>query len=331
MVKSLFLLLLGLFLLACQPQATDQKVAEKSLIDLGGEKQYVEITGASSKKPVLLFIHGGPGWPQTPLLRYFNADLCKDFIVATWDQRGCGLSYQHNQEAKNISLEQIIKDAHELTQLLKQKFKQDKIFLMGYSWGSIVGINLVELYPEDYEAYIGAGQVVNLQSSLQITRDWLRQQAAKTDDQSTLNALKALEKPGACKSDFDCFFQQYPFVEKYRGAVYDTSILSKVNKALVAYPDYKDYDWDKGFQYSVKFLEKDLFNTHIQQIRELKVPVYFLLGRHDWSVPSVLAEAFLKTLKAPHKEVIWFENSAHELLEEEAPKINAVLSKKLLN
>jgi pimeloyl-ACP methyl ester carboxylesterase len=321
---------MGLFFLACQPKEADKKVEEKSLIDLGGEKQYVEIIGTSSKKPVLLFIHGGPGWPQTPLLRYFNADLCKDFIVATWDQRGCGLSYQHNPKAKNISLEQITQDAHELTKLLKQKFKQDKIFLMGYSWGSMVGIKLVERYPEDYQAYIGAGQVVNLKKSLQVTRQWLREQASNANDSVTLKGLMALEEPGACKSEFDCFFQQYQFVEKYRGAVYDTCIVAKVNEALISYPDYKDYDWNKGFDYSVKFLEKDLFNPFIDEIKELKVPVYFFLGRHDWNVPSVLAADFLKTLKAPYKEVVWFENSAHELLEEEAEKVNELLVKKLI-
>ena len=75
-------------------------VDEKSFIELGGEKQYVEITGVSSKNPVLLFLHGGPGWPQTPHLRYFNSDLTKSLILVAWEQSGCGKSYMNNPQPK---------------------------------------------------------------------------------------------------------------------------------------------------------------------------------------------------------------------------------------
>ena len=330
MTKSIFSLVLSLFILSCQPQTTDQKVAEKSLIDLGGEKQYVEITGTSSKKPVMLFIHGGPGWPQTPQLRYFNADLTKDFTLATWDQRGSGLSYQNNPKAQNLSLEQIIQDAHQLTQLLKKQFKQEKIYLVGYSWGSMVGLLLAERYPEDYHAYVGVAQVINLREAVQVSREWIKQQAKTNQDQATLDALAQLDKPEFCNSDLACFFQQQQLLEKYHGAVFDTTVIQKLEKAMTQYPDYRQYDWSKGFDYSIQQLEKDLFGTDLTKVKALTIPVYFLLGRHDWNVPSVLAEAFLNKLKAPHKEIVWFENSAHELLEEEADKFNAVLTNKLL-
>lgn len=328
------LLLLGMGSFACQPASTHKKastkVEERVLIQLGGEKQYVEITGASNQNPVLLFIHGGPGWPQTPQLRYFSADLSKSFILTTWDQRGSGLSFQNNSNPKNLSLQQIIQDAHELTLLLKQKFKQDKIYLVGYSWGSLVGMLLAERFPEDYHAYIGLAQVINLRSAVQTSRKWIAEQATANHDQVALNTLAQLNKPGFCQSELDCFFQQQELLNKYHGAVYDTTVLAKLEKAMTQYPDYQKYDWEKGFQFSIQHLEKDLFATNLEKVKELKVPVYFLLGRHDWNVPSVLAEAFLKKLKAPHKEIIWFENSAHELLEEEAGKFNTTLVEKLL-
>ncbi|MEM6317995.1 MAG: hypothetical protein AAF960_10015 [Bacteroidota bacterium] len=96
-------------------------IDEKIFVELGGEEQYVEITGASPEFPVLLFLHGGPGWPQTPHIRYFNADLVKELIVVSWDQSGCGQSYLKNPNPKELSVESLVRDAHELTQYLKKK------------------------------------------------------------------------------------------------------------------------------------------------------------------------------------------------------------------
>src|SRR5688572_22957634 len=118
-MRLLAIALLTACLAACQNQSAS--VNEKSFIALGGEKQYVEITGTSSENPVLLFIHGGPGWPQTPHLRYFNADLAKSTILVAWEQSGCGKSLKENPNPAKVSLDQMVSDAHELTQILKKK------------------------------------------------------------------------------------------------------------------------------------------------------------------------------------------------------------------
>ena len=113
----------------------------------------------------MLFLHGGPGWPQTPHPMYFNADLTKSLTLVAWEQAGCGKSYMHNPTPKNLNIEQLIRDAHELTQVLKKKFDQDKIYLAGFSWGSILGLQLVNKYPEDYAAYFGISQVIDMNKS----------------------------------------------------------------------------------------------------------------------------------------------------------------------
>jgi pimeloyl-ACP methyl ester carboxylesterase len=306
-------------------------VEEKGLISLGGTKQYVEISGLSDKNPVLLFIHGGPGWPQTPMLRYFNADLTKTFIVATWDQRGCGLSFLNDSLAQNVTLDQMVADGHELTQLLKNKFEKQKIFLAGFSWGSVIGLTLAHQYPEDYIAYIGISQVVNLKQGMEITQKWLFEKATEKKDFATLGILKGLREGdrSICISPLDCFTKQYELVAQYRGAVYNPRSDTAVASAMAHYVDYKNYDWNKGFYYSARLLEKDMFSVDFSNISRIDIPVYFISGRHDWNVPSVLAETLFKNIQAPHKEMIWFEQSGHGPLEEEPEKFNNILVEKL--
>ncbi len=337
-VPVLFSLLL---LLACNNQPNKQNadtdlpakpVEEKLLMDIGGAKQYVEITGESDKNPVLLFIHGGPGWPQTPQLRYFNAGLTKSFIVATWDQRGCGKSYLNDSMAQNLTLNQMVADAYELTQILKEKFKQKKIFLAGFSWGSCIGFTLAQKHPQDYIAYTGISQVINMKQAMEVTQQWLGERARKKNDAATLKILKSLGQRDSslCNNPLDCFMKQYELVSKYGGAVFNPRSDTAVEKAMTQYADYKNYDWNKGFFYSARRLEKDLFSADFSTITRIDIPVYFIAGRHDWNVPAVLAEAFLKKLQAPYKEMIWFENSGHGPLEEEPEKFNAVMIEKLL-
>lgn len=312
--------------------STTIKVEEKSLMNLGGEKQYVEITSESNKNPVLLFIHGGPGWPQTPQLRYFNSDLTKIFTLATWDQRGCGKSYLNDSIAQNLTLDQIVSDAHELTQFLKEKFKQKKIFLVGFSWGSNVGLTLAQKYPEDYIAYVGISQVINIKQGMEVTQKWLGERAKQKNDTVTLKVLKSLRQGDSslCMNPLDCFMKQYELVIKYNGAVFNPKSDQEVEKAMTKYDDYKKYDWNKGFFYSASRLEKDVFSADFSNVTKLDIPVYFIAGRHDWNVPAILVEGFVNKLEAPHKEIIWFENSGHGPLEEEPRKFNRVMIEKLI-
>lgn len=327
----IFLILLSL-LLTCTNRQPVKKVEEKSLLNLGSEKQYVEITGVSDKNPVLLFIHGGPGWPQTPQLRYFNSGLTKSFILVTWDQRGCGKSYLHDSTASNLTLDQIVADAHELTQFLKEKFKQQKIFLVGFSWGSAVGLTLAKKYPGDYLAYTGISQVINMKQGMEVTQEWLAERAKEKNDTATLKILKRLNQKDSslCNNPLDCFMKQYELLAKYNGAVFNAKNNQEVEKAMIRYDDYKNYDWNKGFLYSARLLEKDLFSTDFSTVKQIDIPVYFIAGRHDWNVPAVLVEKFVNNLAAPHKEIIWFENSGHGPLEEEPEKFNRTIIEKLV-
>lgn len=329
MMRYITIAISFLVLVSCNHEtnksSAQELIKEKTFLDLGGELQYVEITGTDRNNPILLFIHGGPGWPQTPQLRYYNSELAHKYTLVIWEQRGAGNSYKKNPEPKNLNLKQIIKDGHQLTEWLKEKYNQEKIYLAGYSWGSLVGVNMVKDNPENYNAYIGIAQIVNMNKGIEITQNWLRQEAKNANDSKALESLDSLSNLSFYKNDLDRFFKQWLLLNKYKGATFNKEAEIETEKAMSNYEDYKDYDWFKVWEISANKMQEDMFGSHIQNIKKLEVPTFLLQGRHDWNIPSTLAEEWLKKLSCPKKKLYWFEKSGHGPLEEEPQKFNETI------
>lgn len=336
-MKNILKFLVLILLIGCQNREkrntqirTDENiniVQEKTFVKLGGEEQYVEMTGASDQLPVLLFLHGGPGWPQTPHLRYFNADLTEEMVLISWDQAGCGQSYQKNPNPQNLTTESLVNDAHELTQYLKKKFNKEKIFLLGFSYGSVIGLQLAEKYPEDYYAYIGVSQIINAQENWDISMQWLKEQAQLKQDTAVLKQLDLIEQKdtSVCKTLLECFLSKYWLLVQYNGAIHNPEIAKEIEKAEHFYDDYKDYDWFEAFNHTNSRLGDKAFDADISGIKSVEIPVIMMSGRHDWNLPGIVSERFLKNLEAPQKKYIWFEQSGHEPPEEEPEKFNKII------
>lgn len=329
MIKLLAFLVVASILGSCHsiddPYPDGAEITDKQFVTLGGVEQYVEIKSSSASNPVLLFIHGGPAWPQTPQLRYFNDELSEHYSLVIWEQRGAGKSFEKDSIPNILSLDQIVKDGHELTNWLKAKFNTKQIFLAGYSWGSLVGVELANQYPQDYIAYIGIAQLINMDIGMKISRTWLREQATLHNDTIAISQIDSLEIAENYDDKLDRFFKQWLLLNKYNGAVYLTESEAKVEKAMAYYKDYRDYDWFAVWEKSSKRLQGDMFGADIRNITSLQIPVFLLEGRHDWNIPSTLAEHWLITLEAPKKGLFWFEQSGHGPLEEEPEKFNQVM------
>lgn len=123
-------------------------------VKLGGLDQWIQIRGEDRSKPILLFLHGGPGFPQMPF-SHLNAELEKEFVVVQWDQRGAGKPYSWSIPDKSMQVDQFVSDAHDLVQLLLQRFRAPKCYLVAHSWGSMFGVLTVARYPELFYAYVG--------------------------------------------------------------------------------------------------------------------------------------------------------------------------------
>jgi pimeloyl-ACP methyl ester carboxylesterase len=329
---------IGLFRPGYTPRIIDAQgnvipgcIASLEKIQLGGVEQWILIRGNDTAKPILLFLHGGPGAPMMFMERPYLVKLEKSFVVVQWDQRGAGKSYSAIVPNAYMNIPQFISDTHELTEFLRQRFHQKKIYLIGHSWGTVMGTMTAQKYPESYYAYIGIGQEVNTQESDKLRYVWTLQQAEKAGDEKDVTALHTIGVPPYSVDYGTKSTAMGELVMKYGGEVYGNPKGSRVFGAMplmtsTEYTMLDSINFIRGAINSGRLLEKELMQLDLRrQVPVLKVPAYFLEGRHDYVTPSALAEQYCEVLEAPHKELIWFDRSAHMVPYEEFDKLQDVL------
>ncbi|MGG0719229.1 alpha/beta hydrolase [Robertmurraya massiliosenegalensis] len=160
-------------------------------VAIGGIEQWVLIRGESINNPIVLFLHGGPGNAQIGWAPKFQSNLERNFIVVNWDQRGSGLSYFEGIPEESMNINQFIQDAYELTIYLLNKFKKNKIFIVGHSWGTIIGMPLIQKHPHLFHAYIGVGQSVDLQRGELLSYEYTLEYA-KNNNRRRKNSIQWL-------------------------------------------------------------------------------------------------------------------------------------------
>jgi pimeloyl-ACP methyl ester carboxylesterase len=298
-------------------------------INLGGVEQTILITGKDRSKPILLFVHGGPAFSEMALVRKYDRDLDKYFVVVNWDQRGTNLSYDPAIPKSSMTVDQIVADAHQLVTLLKKRFNHNKIFLLGHSWGSAVGVLLADKYPQDFYAYIGVGQVANMQDNERVSLQFAMQMAKKDHNKKAIDELHAILPYPSPKSTLKELYTSRRWMDYYGGEVYGQHDAHLIFKGVAngINPLYDEKKSDAGTALSMETLWGSLLKIDFpHSVPKLEVPVYFLLGKHDYNVPFVLAQDYLKKLKAPSKKLIWFDNSAHLPPFEEPQKFVSVMA-----
>jgi pimeloyl-ACP methyl ester carboxylesterase len=319
-----------------QGHNVSRSITSLEKVNLGGQEQWILIRSIDITKPVILFLHGGPGTANMCLLRKYTDELEKYFIVVTWDQRGAGKSYQAINPHSSMTIHRFVLDTGELTQLLCHRFNQHKIFLVGHSWGSLLGILSIQKYPDLYHAYIGIGQIVNMQENEQISYDWTLAQATKVEDRRAIRTLAEIGNPPYTGDGQKKLMTQRRLLGKYGGELYGSSkgAFPLIFSSLISATEYTFFDkvnFFKGIFASNHLLWQELLAINLKkQELSFKVPIYFALGKHDYEAPSVLAQQYFKIIGAPKKEIIWFENSAHFANIEENEKFNDLLVNNIL-
>lgn len=260
-----------------------------------------------------------------------NAELYHDYTIVHWDQRGGGKSYNEEIPVESMTLNQLVSDANELTEYLKDKYNQDKIYVLGHSFGTLVGLELVHHYPENYHAYIGTGQVVDFSRNEQESYDYAYESAVESSNSEAVEMLRAVGRPneeGRYISD-EGYEVTSKWVEYYGGDLHTKKSIDELYDLIFHSVIYeKDHaSILAGYEFSQLFFE-DTAVTEMDLMEErksFKVSVYFFLGRYDYDTPSELAENYFNSIEAPYKALTWFEASAHFPFYEEVEKFNKTM------
>jgi pimeloyl-ACP methyl ester carboxylesterase len=295
------------------PEQNRKSINSLEKVTLGDLKQWILIRGEDVANPVLLFLHGGPGFPNMPFSHIDSPRLEKHFVVVHWDQRGAGKSFDQNIPKETMNIEQFLSDTHELINLLRKRFSKDKIFLLGYSWGSILGLYTIHRHPEYIHAYVGMGQVANMKEGEIVSYNYTLKKAQEAGDKQSVNILERIGIP-PYKGGFQSLGIQRALLMRYGGSSCKITFndLEKFRNASPYYTDNDNKNFMRAFMFTQNLMRDEMMDVDFfTDVLEVKIPVYFFTGRFDYQVPFEVLERYYKVLEAPHKEIVWFENSAH--------------------
>ncbi len=310
--------------------AGDNSIAVMETVQLGGTEQWITIRGQDASKPVLLYLGiGGPGAGGFPANALTLKPLEEHFVVVNWDQPGTGKSYGA-VPISTLTVDRFVSDAHELAELMSQRFSQDKIYVMGLSWGTILGTKLVQQHPEHFYAYIGNGQMVNTVENDRLGYQLSLQLAAERGDAKLRQKLIENGEPP--------YFGEgmaYKYAT-YNDVLFEHMGTLKIGMMAFLVPQFSDeyglvdkVNFARGLAQSFSTVYPQLENLDFTtQAAKMEVPMYFLVGRQDVNAMASLVERYYDVLEAPHKELIWLE-SGHGASPEEIR--DALLNQVLVN
>ncbi|SFB07932.1 MULTISPECIES: alpha/beta fold hydrolase [unclassified Bacillus (in: firmicutes)] len=298
-------------------------ISEVVKLKVRGEDQYLLIEGEEANQPIMLFLHGGPGqpFPFGVSSRGQFPQLNRKFTTVFYDQRGAGKSYHKHISKESMTVERFIDDTEQVIDYLRDRFKVDKIYLVGMSWGTIIGMKLAHKSPNKFHAYVGFDQVTNMTDNQRLGMKALRARAEESGDQKMLAQLIELGEPP--------FFEKKEgkysdFIQGVKGYIYKDdqikgpNVLALIKSALLS-PDYNLKDIFNSLVSAPKFnifectaLQEALIRTDLTTITRLDIPFTIVQGRHDLTTNFHAAKLFYEKIDAPSgKHFYILEQSAH--------------------
>ena len=313
-------------------------ISEKIWIDVNGVTQGMVIRGRNESNPMLLWVHGGPGMPDYLLTQQYPTDLEDLFTVVWWDQRGTALSYQPGIPPETMAIEQFISDTLAVTDYLRQRFRQEKIYLLGHSWGSLIAVQAAARSPERYRAYLGMAQMVHQVASEKLAYDYMLTEYRKRGDTKMVRDLQAAPvsmttgTPEAYLKLRDKAMHQLGI-----GTTHDmTSVITGIFLPSWRFPGYTVREkvnlWrGRAFSRSFGLWDQLLWIDLRATVPQLGIPVYFLEGRYDYTCATELARDYFRRLDAPVKGFYEFPDSAHSPVLEQPEAAHRILQADVLS
>lgn len=301
-------------------------IARMEMLAINGLPQSLWLRGADTRKPALVIVHGGPGVSESALLRHYNAELEHHFLVVYWEQRGTGRSWRADIPAQSMTIAQFVRDLDEVVEHVRKRFGKDKVALLAHSWGTVPGTIYAAGHPDKVAAYVGVAQVADMPRGQQLEYEFALAAARRRADAAALSGLHALGEP---PHTVDQTLALGRWTEAFGGVFHGGLSTGRLILAALSTDEAGLLDlvrFGRGNRFSLDHLWPEFSRVDLsRRYTEFEVPMFFFLGRHDRHVPSVLAARWFDRIRAPAKQLVWFERSAHNPPFEEPAAFNRAL------
>ena len=307
---------------------TPNGVQESYKVHLNGIDQWVNARGQDRANPVVLFVHGGPASPLTPTLWQFQRPLEEYFTMVTYDQRGAGRTFVANDAAKvadTIHIPNFVDDVIAMAEDVRTRYGKRKLILMGHSWGTIIAMQAALKRPDLFHAYIGIGQVINVRENERISFDFAMATAKAKGNAEAVREMEAIAPyPGNTPITRERIIAARKWAQHYGGLTAYRDESTYFYRAPLLSPEYTDAERcavDGGNVFTLGRILPEFLEVDMSGVREFPIPVLMFMGRHDYTTPSEPTDAWLRQVKAPYKQDVWFEHASHMVPWEEPGKL----------
>lgn len=266
-------------------------IDKEFLVKSGGTELYIRVRGQDINKPVLLYLHGGPGEANGPLLfqAYAGPEFEKHFIVGYLHQRNTCMSPE--APVKTLTIGQFVEDVDHIVRFLRDKFHKEKIFLVGHSFGGGLGFLYLLEHEENIEKFVSAGGAF---STAAIDENGFRsvmELAKKADDAYAVKRLKEIGAP-----------PYETFMEGMVWRMLAMRILSEMNEGIgknldmskvmsVTGIEKSDPDWMRKSMTIANTMWKELGTIDLEnRVQKIGVPMLMITGAKDIMVPFHILE-----------------------------------------
>lgn len=296
-------------------------------VPINGAKHQLMIRGEDRNNPILIFVHGGPGFSEIPYVRKYQDILEQKFTIVQYDQRGTGKSYHFFEDYSKLSTELLTDDLIALSKYIREKFGKDKVILVGHSFGTYIAMKAAAKAPENYIAYIGIGQVSNTKESETDALNYCVEKATKAGNKEDVAKLEEIRS----KVTSGNAFVPRVYIEKYGGGSRLTDEYGDYNKGYITNREYNLLDiirFKLGVQKSEVMVQDIPQRPLPSLVKKLEIPCYFHMGQYDYKTSAKAAKNYFDSITAPEKEFILYSESAHYPQFEEKEKFADWLIKK---
>ena len=289
-------------------------VEEGFFARIGGIDQWIQIRGESRDNPVVIILHGGPGFSYIPFTETFRS-WERHFTVVQWDQRGAGRTFGRGGKAGSgeLTIERMSQDGVEVAELVRGRLGKERVILLAHSWGTVLGVNMAVRRPDLFYAYVGTGQIVDMRRNEDLSYDLLLERVRAAGDEKAVKALEGIGRPPY--KDFKTWMVKGRLAVTHSPPSASGRSLPNVFAAALTTPGYslKDaYTLFDAFGFSSEKLFGELMAYDARRLgTKFEVPIFILQGDSDLQSPAALVAGYFSSVDAPRKKMVMLKGEGH--------------------